>query len=75
MPAGEPPVLIADTTRLVDEVGWSPEYDLDSGLDQTIEWWHEQTPDRAVVGAKGQRTTNQARAASDAAQQASFVER
>ena len=75
MPAGEPLVLIADTTRLVDEVGWSPEYDLDSGLDQTIEWWREQTPDRAVVGAKGQRTTNQARAASIAAQQASFVER
>jgi hypothetical protein len=62
--AGQPPVLIADTTRLVDEVGWSPEYDLDSGLHQTIEWWHEQTPDRAVVGAKGQRATNQARAVS-----------
>jgi nucleoside-diphosphate-sugar epimerase len=51
-PAGEPPALIADTRRLAEEVGWSPEYDLDSGLGQTIEWWREQMPDRTVVGAK-----------------------
>src|SRR5207247_9143331 len=29
---GEPPVLLADTTRLRDEVGWSPRYDLARGL-------------------------------------------
>src|SRR4030067_282837 len=38
-PAGEPPVIRADNRRLVQEVGWHPRYDLDSGLDQTIEWW------------------------------------
>jgi nucleoside-diphosphate-sugar epimerase len=54
MSAGEPPLLIADTRRLVDEVGWSPEYDLDSGLDQTIEWWREQMPERAASSAARQ---------------------
>jgi nucleoside-diphosphate-sugar epimerase len=38
----EPPLLVADVRRLHDEVGWAPKYDLDTGLDQTIDWWkHE----------------------------------
>ena len=38
----EPPLLVADVRRLHDEVGWTPKYDLDTGLEQTIEWWkHE----------------------------------
>jgi len=35
----EPHLLIADTTRLNNEVGWLPKYDLDLGLEKTIEWW------------------------------------
>ena len=35
----EPPMLLADTKRLAEEVGWRPQYDLSRGLDQTIEWW------------------------------------
>jgi nucleoside-diphosphate-sugar epimerase len=35
----EPPLLVADTRRLTHEVGWSPRYNLESGLRQTIEWW------------------------------------
>lgn len=38
-PANEPPMLVADVSRLSDEVGWSPGYDLDLGLEQTINWW------------------------------------
>jgi len=38
----EPDILIADTSRLSGEVGWSPEYSLDRGLDLTIAWWKEQ---------------------------------
>ncbi|HST51631.1 MAG TPA: NAD(P)-dependent oxidoreductase [Pyrinomonadaceae bacterium] len=38
-PKGEPGVLVADVSRLRDEVGWRPRYDLDAGLDRTIEWW------------------------------------
>lgn len=41
-PAGEPPLLVADVGRLANEVGWTPRYDLDSGLDQTIAWWRSQ---------------------------------
>jgi len=44
----EPPLLVADVRRLQEEVGWTPKYDIDSGLDQTIEWWKER-----LVTAKG----------------------
>jgi nucleoside-diphosphate-sugar epimerase len=35
----EPPLLLADVTRLRDEVGWSPRYDLAGGVGDTINWW------------------------------------
>lgn len=35
----EPPLLVADVARLRDEVGWSPRYDLASGLAETIRRW------------------------------------
>lgn len=38
-PAGEPPLLVADVTRLRDEVGWRPRIDLRRGLGQTVAWW------------------------------------
>ena len=34
----EPPIIISDTTRL-DNIGWKPTYDIDSGLDNTIDWF------------------------------------
>lgn len=37
--AGEPSRLVADVARLRDEVGWSPHYDLDAGLADTIAFW------------------------------------
>lgn len=40
--ANDTRLVVADVSRLFDEVGWQPEYDLDSGLDQTIEWWRSQ---------------------------------
>lgn len=36
------PVVVADVTRLLTEVGWQPKYDLDQGLDDTIQWWKQQ---------------------------------
>jgi len=39
--SSEPPLLVADAGRLINEVGWKPKYDLDSGLEQTIQWWKE----------------------------------
>lgn len=41
-PPDDPPLLVADTTRLKNELGWSPQYDLDTGVDETIRWWREQ---------------------------------
>ena len=35
----DPPILIADTKKLTEEVGWTPKFDLNTGLDQTIKWW------------------------------------
>lgn len=37
--AGEPPELVADITRLRNEVGWQPQYSLDQSLDLTVQWW------------------------------------
>ncbi|MGW8227260.1 MAG: NAD-dependent epimerase/dehydratase family protein [Gammaproteobacteria bacterium] len=37
----EPDILVCDTSRLNNQVGWQPEYSLDRGLDLTIEWWRK----------------------------------
>jgi len=37
--ADEPPLLVGDPRRLIQEVGWRPQFDLPNGLAQTIEWW------------------------------------
>lgn len=38
-PVNDPLVLVAHTRRLHDEVGWTPRYDLEAGLRDTISWW------------------------------------
>lgn len=35
----DPPLVVADVTRLKSELGWKPAYDLHTGLDHTIRWW------------------------------------
>ena len=37
----DPPLLIAETRRLRDEVGWCPQFTLSDGLDRTIAWWRD----------------------------------
>jgi len=44
MREGDPPVLVADVTRLTDEVGWSPPESLDHGIERTVAWWRERIP-------------------------------
>ena len=39
MAAQDPPLLVADTTRLRGELGFVPRYRLEAGLQQTLEWW------------------------------------
>lgn len=41
-PALEPPVLVADTGRLHNEVGWSARFGLEEALTETIRWWREE---------------------------------
>lgn len=45
---GEPPLLLADVARLRDEVGWSPRYDLASGLAETIDSWKLRQSERGA---------------------------
>lgn len=39
----EPKMLVADINRLTNEVKWTPFYNLDAGLEDTIRWWRDQT--------------------------------
>jgi nucleoside-diphosphate-sugar epimerase len=44
IPASESdvPLLIGDASPLKQEVGWAPHYNLDTGLEMTIDWWKRQ---------------------------------
>jgi nucleoside-diphosphate-sugar epimerase len=39
--ANEPMHIVADNTKL-SSIGWSPRFNLDDGLRQTVEWWKSQ---------------------------------
>jgi nucleoside-diphosphate-sugar epimerase len=41
-PAGEPAVLLPETRRLRDELGWRPRFTLVQGLADTIDWWRRE---------------------------------
>jgi nucleoside-diphosphate-sugar epimerase len=36
---GEPPLLVADVSRLRDQVGYLPRWELAAGLADTVSWW------------------------------------
>lgn len=40
--SNEPASLIADTTKLHQQLKWTPSYTLERGLEETIAWWGEQ---------------------------------
>lgn len=35
----DPPLLLADTRRLANEIGWKPSLTLEEGVAKTCEWW------------------------------------
>ncbi len=41
-PENEPPLVAADVRRLAGEVGYSARYDLQAGIEQTVNWWKTQ---------------------------------
>jgi nucleoside-diphosphate-sugar epimerase len=45
------PLVVADTTRLADALGWRPRCALEDGLTTTIDWWRTKTH----VGAAARR--------------------
>jgi nucleoside-diphosphate-sugar epimerase len=44
----EPSVLFGDTKRLFSEVIWQPQYDIDGGIRETINWWQERCGNEAM---------------------------
>jgi nucleoside-diphosphate-sugar epimerase len=45
--AGDPAALIADVTRLSQEVGFRPSWDLSRGVAATVDWWRRQESDHS----------------------------
>jgi len=37
--ANDTPLVVGENLRLLNEVGWKQQFDLEAGLRQTIEWW------------------------------------
>ena len=40
--ANDAPLVIGENLRLLNECGWKQQYELEAGLQQTIEWWQAQ---------------------------------
>ncbi len=51
-PPSEPPMLVPAIGRLRDEVGFTPRWTLDAGLDDTLGWWRRELAARAVRGTE-----------------------
>jgi nucleoside-diphosphate-sugar epimerase len=42
-PQNEPPLIVGNNRRLIDEVGWQPSYTLATGIVQTVRYWQERS--------------------------------
>lgn len=42
----DPPLLVANTRRLQEEIGWLPRYTMQQGLEETLEWWRQKKVSR-----------------------------
>ena len=40
--ANDTPLVVGENLRLLNEVGWKQRYDIEAGLQQTIDWWKGQ---------------------------------
>lgn len=45
---GEPPVILADVTRLSSEVGWRGAREVQNGLATTVNWWRDELASQGV---------------------------
>jgi nucleoside-diphosphate-sugar epimerase len=46
---GDPPMVVADNRKLRKATGWTPKYDLRSGLEHTVQWWREELTRRGEL--------------------------
>jgi nucleoside-diphosphate-sugar epimerase len=46
--SNEAPLVQADTRRLADELGWSPRFTLETGIENTIGWWRNETRSKGM---------------------------
>jgi len=49
---GDPNLLVADTERLREEVGYTPAYSLEEGIGDTIRWWRDELEAQTNDGAR-----------------------
>jgi nucleoside-diphosphate-sugar epimerase len=47
-PENEPSLLVADTTRLTQEVNWTSSNTLRDGLEKTVDWWRKEKKDDVI---------------------------
>jgi dTDP-D-glucose 4,6-dehydratase len=48
--------VVADVSRVTEELDWRPRWDLDAGLTQTIAWWRARiAPHRDSLPDTGER--------------------
>ena len=40
--ANDTALVVGENARLLNEVGWKPQFELEAGLRQTIDWWKQQ---------------------------------
>ena len=38
-PAKDPPLLVGDNRRLLNEIGWHQQYELQAGIERAVNWW------------------------------------
>lgn len=43
---GDPMHVVADASLLLDNLGWKPHFNLDSGIRQTVSWWRDRGPNQ-----------------------------
>lgn len=51
----DPKYICADNRKLKDNTGWKPQYTLNQGLKQTLEWWKAHTGDKNVDGTRARK--------------------
>jgi nucleoside-diphosphate-sugar epimerase len=38
---GEPPLIVASNSLLLSETDWRPQFDIETGIEATVEWWKQ----------------------------------